>query len=107
VSQEEHAGDEADAEPVTDPLADFRNWRNFFFVAVLVNALFIHGMTGAVADPGAAAWIKTLSWFPFNVIATVLYYAFMVKLGPGAGGAVYRLLCAAFIAANWIAMIVA
>jgi hypothetical protein len=111
VTQEGPNRDEAEQAtgevPVADPLAAFRNWRAFFFVAVVVNALFVHGMWGGVADPKAASWIKTLSWFPFNVIATALYYAFMVKLGQGAGGPIYRLLCAALIAANWIALIVA
>jgi len=107
VSREETDDAGADNAPAPDPLAAFRSWRAFFFVAVLVNVLFVYGMWGSVADPRAASWIKTLSWFPFNVIATVLYYAFMVKLGQGAGGAIYRLLCAALIAVNWIALIVA
>lgn len=104
---EADTGAAPDEAPAPDPLAGFRSWRDFFFVAVLVNALFVYGMAGAVADPNAAAWLKTLSWFPFNVIATVLYYAFMVKLGPGAGGVAYRFLCVALIAVNWIALIVA
>jgi len=109
VNQDEVGGRDAGEAPeaVPDPLAGFRNWRNFFYVALLVNVLFVYGMAGAVAAPGASTWIKTLSWFPFNVIATVLYYAFMVQLGAGRGGAFLRTLCAAMIAANWIAMIVA
>lgn len=99
--------DDAGADAAPDPLAAFRSWRAFFFVAVLVNVLFVYGMWGSVSDPSAAPWAKVLSWFPFNVIATVLYYAFMVKLGNGTGGIVYRLLSVALIAANWIALIVA
>ncbi len=107
MSQDEVGDAGADAAPASDTLAAFRSWRAFFFVAVLVNALFVYGMVGSVADPNVAPWTKVLSWFPFNVIATVLYYAFMVKLGHGAGGIVYRVLSAALIAANWIALIVA
>jgi hypothetical protein len=108
VNRDAADGDSAappDAAP--DPLAGFRNWRAFFVVAVLVNGLFVHGMWAAVGDAKAATWIKTLSWFPFNAIATVLYYAFMARLGAGPGGGVYRLVCVALIALNWIALIVA
>lgn len=93
-----------------DPLACFRTWRGFLVAAVAVNALFVWGMWGSVAHSGVGAWIKVFSWFPFNVIATVLYYVFMKKLsGPDArpAGGYYAALCLALIAANWGAMILA
>lgn len=92
-----------------DPLARFRSWRGFLFVAIAVNGLFVWGMWGSVANPGLAGWVKAFSWLPFNVIATALYYVFMKKLtGPGGpGGTFYVILCLALIVANWLAMFVA
>lgn len=87
-----------DAPPETDPLASFRTWRGFFFVAVAVNLLFIYGMAALTSDAGAA-WIKALSWLPFNAITTVLYYVFMKKLG----GGIFPALCIAMIVLNWAA----
>lgn len=87
-----------------DPLARFRSWRGFLFAAVAVNVLFVYGMLGNTADGTLGTWYKTLIWLPFNVIASVLYYVFMVKLRPGAGGSMYALICLVMVAANWIAM---
>lgn len=103
-------GQEPGGEPEADPLTRFRNWRGFLIAAIAVNALFVYGMWGSTSEPGLSAWIKALSWFPFNVIATVLYYVFMVKLGKAegaTGGGLYIVLCLALIAANWIAMFAA
>jgi hypothetical protein len=92
-----------------DPLARFRNWRGFLFAAIALNALFIYGMFAGAADPSVKGWFKAISWLPFNVIASVLYYVFMVKLSrdDGGSGKLYAALCLAMIAANWIAMFVA
>lgn len=88
-------------------MARFRSWRGFLLAAILLNALFVWGMWSSVADRGVAAWTKALSWFPFNVIATVLYLVFMAKLARPGGGALYAWLCVAMIAANWLAMFIA
>ncbi|TCJ16086.1 hypothetical protein EZJ19_05695 [Parasulfuritortus cantonensis] len=105
---------EAPETGLPDPLARFRNWRAFLYVAVLLNGLFIWGMWGSVADPKVAIWTKAISWLPFNVIATVLYLVFMAKTGGpdrsgrrSPGGVFHALLCLAMIAANWLAMVVA
>ena len=114
MSQDEVDDAGADAAPASDPLAAFRSWRAFFFVAVLVNALFVYGMLGSVADPNVAPWTKVLSWFPFNVIATVLYYVFLIKLSGSGGlsvrgpaGAFFVALCLAMITLNWLAFFAA
>lgn len=87
----------------------FQNWRAFLFVAIAVNALYLWGMTGLTRDPASAAWAKTLAWLPFNLIATVLYYVFIIKLSGTGGvavrslaGAVFVALCLAMIALNWL-----
>lgn len=85
-----------------DTLDRFRDWRGFLLAAVLVNGLFLYGMVGAVQDPGSAPWVKSLSWLPFNLIASVLYVVFMVKLSRQ--GRFYVFLSAAMIAINWIVM---
>ncbi|NTV93995.1 MAG: hypothetical protein HGA75_01075 [Thiobacillus sp.] len=93
-----------------DPPARFSSWRSFLFVAIAVNALFVWGMWGSVSDPSVAVWTKALSWLPFNVITTVLYYVFMKKLAADSAGSVgsfYVILCLAMIAANWIALFLA
>jgi hypothetical protein len=70
-------------------------------------------MFAGASDPGVRGWFKALSWLPFNVIASVLYFVFMVKLSKADGdkaathGAFYVVICLAMIAANWIAMFVA
>lgn len=107
---------------VADPLARFRSWRGFLLTAIALNALFVWGMWGSASDPSTSAWTKALSWFPFNVIASVLYLVFMAKLSradgevakaaggadkANTGGAFYILLCVAMIAANWILMFAA
>lgn len=88
-----------DVPPESDPLAAFRTWRGFLFVAIVVNVLFIYGMAGAMANVAAAGWVKAMSWLPFNVIASVLYYVFLKKLG----GGLYGALCVAMILLNWAA----
>lgn len=97
--------------PAADPLARFRSWRGFLLAAIALNALFVWGMWGSVADPRAAAWIKALSWLPFNVIATAMYLVFMAKLARPQegrpGSAFYAYVCLTLIAANWLAMFVA
>jgi hypothetical protein len=105
-----------------DPLARFRTWRGFLLATIVLNVLFVYGMIGSVKDPGVAVWTKTLSWFPFNVIGSVLYLVLLSKLSRAdadraraAGGAdragtrwtPYVILCIAMIAANWIAFFVA
>ena len=104
---------------VPDPLARFRTWRGFLLAAVVLNVLFVYGMIGSVADPRVAVWSKALSWLPFNVIASVLYYVLLVKLSradadcvqaaSGADravthGSLYVILCLAMIAANWVVL---
>ncbi len=100
--------------PDRDPLTRFRSWRGFLVAAIAVNVLFVYGMFAAVSDPGTKTWFKTLSWLPFNVIATVLYYVFLVKLSKAdADGAkptfsvFYAFLCIAMTIANWLAMFTA
>jgi uncharacterized protein (DUF983 family) len=105
-----------------DPLARFRNWRGFLFAAIAVNALFVYGMLGSMADANATIWYKALSWLPFNAIATALYLMFLVKLTKadedcamavgsaekaGTGGGFYAILCIAMIIANWWVMFAA
>ncbi len=101
------------AEPQTDPLSRFRNWRGFLAAAIAVNVLFTYGMWNNTADPGVAIWFKVLVWLPFNAIATALYIVFMIKLGKASdennqtGGAIYALLSIFMIAANWITLFAA
>lgn len=95
-----------------DPLRRFRNWRGFLLAAIVVNVLYVYGSLGHVGDAGAAIWYKVLIWLPFNFIASVLYYVFMVKLSradgtAGAGGTFYVILCLALIVANWLALFLA
>lgn len=94
----EAASDEA------DPLIRFRNWRGFLAAAVIVNILFVYGMLGHQTTGALAIWYKTLIWLPFNVIATVLYYVFKIKLAGQPGGAYFGALCLVMVTANWIAM---
>lgn len=96
-------------EPVAveqDPLARFRNWRGFLFATIVVNLLFIYGMLGNTGDASLGIWYKALIWLPFNVIASVLYYVFKIKLADRAGGGYYGLLCLAMIAADWVIMFI-
>jgi len=92
-----------------DPLVRFRSWRGFLFAAVAVNLLFLYGIAGQSFEPTSAVLVKTLTWLPFNLIATVLYYVFMIKLGRDASGAAlpggrwYGALCIVMIVLNWIA----
>lgn len=102
------------AAPEPDPLARFRSWRGFLIAAILLNALFVWGLWGSAGDPSIGAWTKVLSWFPFNVIASVLYLVFMAKLtrpggdaAPARGGAFYVVLCGVMIVANWVLMFAA
>ena len=85
-----------------DPLARFRNWRGFLFLTIALNALFVWGMAAVASNPEGGIWIKVLSWLPFNVIATVLYLVFLLKLYRGPGRIFYAVLCVAMIALNWL-----
>lgn len=89
-----------------DPLVRFRNWRGFLAAAIGVNVLFVYGMFGHQAEGALAIWYKTLIWLPFNVIASVLYYVFKVKLADQPGGALFGALCLTMVAANWIVMFI-
>lgn len=115
---DDSAAQNRDGQDEKDPLARFRTWRGFLFASIALNVLFVYGMIGAMTDPHAAGWYKALSWLPFNVIASVLYYVFLVKLtqadvdcarasGARSRGTPYVVLCLAMIAANWIALFVA
>lgn len=89
-----------------DPLARFRNWRGFLAATVLLNALFVYGLLAGTPDPTTKLLFKVLSWLPFNLIATALYYVFMVKLAKAQTGTrLYVVLCGAMIVANWLIMI--
>jgi hypothetical protein len=90
-----------------DPLVRFRNWPGFLAAAVAVNLLFLWGMWGAVSDPVQALLVKSFSWLPFNVITTILYYVFKVKLADRPGGAIYGALCLVMVVVNWAAMFIA
>jgi|GEM_PF-3447125 len=92
----------------------FRSWRAFLFAAIGVNALYLWGMMGLTRDPASALWAKTLAWLPFNLIATVLYYVFIIKLSGtggfavrGLAGAFFVALCLAMITLNWLAFFAA
>lgn len=107
---------EAGERDTPDPRARFQSWRLFLAVAVGVNTLYLWGMLNQMGDPSTAGWYKALTWLPFNVIATVLYYAFYIKLGKsdahdGAGskpaGVFYAALCLIMVVLNWSSMIVA
>ena len=91
-------------------------------VGFALNTLFVYGMFAGASDPSVKAWYKALTWLPFNLIASVLYFVFLVKLSKadedcskaaggadkaGTNGALYVVLCVAMIAANWIAMFAA
>jgi hypothetical protein len=106
----------------SDAQTRFRSWRGFLFVAIAVNALYLWGMMGQMQDPSTAVWAKVLTWLPFNLIASVLYFVFLVKLSKadedaaraaggadkaGTGGAFYAVLCLAMIAVNWSAFFAA
>jgi hypothetical protein len=99
----------ADAPPETDPLARFRDWRGFLLAAIAVNALFAWGMTLGAGDPQTRIWNLVLVWLPFNTIATVVYYAMLVRLtGPertALARGFYRVLCSGLIVANWTLML--
>jgi hypothetical protein len=86
-----------------DPQTRFRSWRGFLLASVAVNLLFVYGMLGGMGDASVAAWYKALIWLPFNVIATAVYLAIMVRLA--ASGVFYRILCGAMIVANWAVML--
>jgi hypothetical protein len=91
-----------------DPLARFRNWRGFLAATVLLNALFVYGLMAGTPDPTTKLLFKMLSWLPFNLIATALYYVFMVKLARAETGThFYGVLCSVMIVANWLIMIAA
>jgi hypothetical protein len=92
----------------------FQSWRGFLFAAIGVNVLYLWGMMGLTRDPAAAVWAKTLAWLPFNLIATVLYYVFIIKLSGTGGfavrslaGAFFVALCLAMITLNWLAFFAA
>jgi hypothetical protein len=92
-----------------DPLARFRDWRGFLLAAIAVNVLFAWGMTLGAGDPQTRIWNVVLVWLPFNFIATVVYYAMLVRLSgpertPLARG-FYRALCIILIVANWTLML--
>jgi hypothetical protein len=92
-----------------DPLARFRDWRGFLLAAIAVNALFAWGMTLGAGNPQTRLWNVVLVWLPFNVIATVVYYAMLVRLtGPERSALArgfYRTLCLGLIVANWTLML--
>ncbi|MEW5787246.1 MAG: hypothetical protein AB1899_05265 [Pseudomonadota bacterium] len=96
----DEASPEADSAGGT--AARFVSWPLFLFVAIGVNALYLWGMLAQMGHAVADPWTKALAWLPFNFIATVLYFAFYVKLGRGRAGAIFALLCVAMIALNWI-----
>jgi hypothetical protein len=50
---------------------------------------------------------KALSWLPFNVIATILYYVFKAKLADQPSGALYGALCLVMVVVNWAALFIA
>ncbi len=92
-----------------DPLARFRDWRGFLLAAIAVNVLFAYGMTLGAGNPQARIWNLVLVWLPFNFIATVVYYAMLVRLtGPdrtALARGFYRVLCVFLIVANWTLML--
>lgn len=90
-----------------DALDRFRNWHGFLAAALAVNALFVYGMLGNVADPGVGAWFKALVWLPFNAIATAVYLMLALRLSTGRGGALFASLCAIVAMANWGVMLAA
>jgi len=94
-------------DPGRDALDRFRNWHGFLLASLAVNALFVYGMLGNVADPSVATWFKALVWLPFNAIATAVYLTLAVRLGGGRGGKAYALLCGILVVANWVVMLAA
>jgi hypothetical protein len=90
-----------------DDLERFRNWHGFLLAALAVNALFVYGMLGNVADPGVRTWFKALVWLPFNAIATAVYFMLAVRLSKRRGGPFYGILCLTVVVANWVVMLTA
>lgn len=90
-----------------DTLDRFRNWHGFLLAALAVNALFVYGMLGNVADPGVRTWFKALVWLPFNAIATAVYLMLALRLSKGRGGGFLAILCGAVAMGNWVVMLVA
>jgi hypothetical protein len=91
-----------------DPLRRFRNWRGFLVASLAVNALFVYGLLAGAPDPATKSVFKVLSWLPFNLIATALYYVFIVKLSRAETGTwLYAVVCSVMIVANWLIMIAA
>ncbi|MCP5278706.1 MAG: hypothetical protein H6935_10155 [Thiobacillus sp.] len=90
-----------------DTLERFRNWHGFLAAALAVNALFVYGMLGNVADPSVSAWFKALVWLPFNAIATAVYLMLALRLSKGRGGMFFVTLCAIVGIGNWVVMLLA
>lgn len=102
------APSESASDAAADPLLRFRNWRGFLLASLAVNALFVYGLLAGAPDPATKSLFKVLSWLPFNLIATALYYVFMVKLSRAETGTrLYSVVCAVMIVANWLIMIAA
>ncbi len=93
------------AAPEQGGLGRFRSWHGFLVASLAVNALFVYGMLGNVADPEIAIWFKTLVWLPFNAIATALYITLALRLRAGRGGSLLALLCAGVAIGNWLVML--
>jgi hypothetical protein len=98
---------EGELEDVPASGGRFQNWRAFLFVAISVNGLYLWGMLAQMGDAHIDAWTKALAWLPFNVIATVLYFVFLVKLAQGRAGLLFKGLCLAMIVLNWTAFFAA
>jgi hypothetical protein len=79
------------------------NWLGFLLASLAVNVLFVYGMLAGMGDATLAIWYKTLIWLPFNIIASALYWAIMVRLRHSRWS-MFRLLCPLMIAANWSVM---
>jgi hypothetical protein len=98
-------------EPLTgegrDALDRFRNWHGFLAAALAVNALFVYGMLGNVADPSVRTWFKALVWLPFNAIATAVYIMLAIRLSSTRGGKLYVILCGVVAVGNWGVMLAA
>lgn len=98
---------EIPAEEGRDALDRFRNWHGFLVAALAVNALFVYGMLGNVADPSVSTWFKALVWLPFNAIATAVYLMLAVRLSRARGSTLYAILCGAVAIGNWVVMVAA
>lgn len=98
---------DADEPEGRDALDRFRNWHGFLAAAMAVNALFVYGMLGNVADPSVETWFKALVWLPFNAIATAVYLMLATRLSKGRGGVFFVTLCASVAIANWVVMLAA